>query len=346
MTLSEDRIEGYDFHLPEAAIAQHPADRREESRLLRLARDGETHGQFGDILDHLAPGDLLVLNDTRVMKARMMARRATGGQVELLFCEAIAPDCWTAMVRPGRKARPGDILHVADVALEVLEVRPDGLRIIRTPATLPTHMERHGILPLPPYIHEQPSDPERYQTVYARETGSIAAPTAGLHLTRDLLGHLAERGVRSATLTLHVGLGTFLPVKADHLDAHVMHAERYTVPVETADMIRTTQAAGGRVIAVGTTTTRTLEAVAAKYGEVVPCSGSTDLFIRPGYPFRVLDGLITNFHLPRSTLVVLVSALAGHLGLGGRSRILAAYADAVARGYRFFSFGDAMLLLP
>jgi S-adenosylmethionine:tRNA ribosyltransferase-isomerase len=346
MTLSEDRIEGYEFRLPEAAIAQHPADRREESRLLRLARDGETHGRFGDILDHLAPGDLLVLNDTRVMKARMMARRATGGQVELLFCEAIAPDCWTAMVRPGRKARPGDILHVADVALEVLEVRPDGLRIIRTPATLPTHMERHGILPVPPYIREQPLDPERYQTVYARETGSIAAPTAGLHLTRDLLGRLAERGVRSTTLTLHVGLGTFLPVKADHLDAHVMHAERYTVPVETADLIRTTKASGGRVIAVGTTTTRTLEAVAATHGEVVPCSGSTNLFIRPGYPFRVLDGLITNFHLPRSTLVVLVSALAGHLGLGGRSRILAAYADAVARGYRFFSFGDAMLLLP
>jgi len=346
MTFSEDRIEGYDFHLPEAAIAQHPAENREESRLLRLGRDGETHGRFGDILDLLAPGDLMVLNDTRVMKARMMARRATGGQVELLFCEAIAPDCWTAMVRPGRKARPGDVLHVAEVALEVLEVRPDGLRIIRTPASLPAHMEQHGILPLPPYIHEKPSDPERYQTVYARETGSIAAPTAGLHLTRDLLDRLDDRGVRSATLTLHVGLGTFLPVKADHLDAHVMHAERYTVPVETADLIRTTKAAGGRVIAVGTTTTRTLEAVAARFGEVVPCSGSTDLFIKPGYPFRVLDGLITNFHLPRSTLVVLVSALAGHLGLGGRSRILAAYADAVARGYRFFSFGDAMLLLP
>lgn len=346
MTAPEDRIDGYDFHLPESAIAQQPAARREASRLLHLGSTGNRHGSFGDIVDILKAGDLLVLNDTRVMKARMMARRATGGQVELLFCDPVAEGCWTAMVKPGRKARPGDTLYVADLAIEVLEVRPDGLRIVRPSGPLPESMERHGVLPLPPYIREQPADPERYQTVYARETGSIAAPTAGLHLTQELMAGLAAKGVRTATLTLHVGLGTFLPVKSDDLDQHVMHAERYTVPAETADLLRDTRAAGGRVIAVGTTTTRTLEAVAAAHGSVVPCTGSTDLFIRPGFPFRAIDGLVTNFHLPRSTLVVLVSALAGHLGLGGRERVLAAYAEAIARGYRFFSFGDAMLLLP
>ncbi|MEB3297885.1 MAG: tRNA preQ1(34) S-adenosylmethionine ribosyltransferase-isomerase QueA [Candidatus Sericytochromatia bacterium] len=345
MSSPDERLEAYDFELPEDAIAQQPTARREDSRLLHLGRDGEGHGTFGDLVELLREGDLLVLNDTRVMQARIHARRPTGGHVEVLLCDPQPDGTWTAMVRPGRKARVGDLLHVGAHSLVVEGVRQDGLRLVRPSTEAVTIMAEAGELPLPPYITGRSAEAARYQTTYARHDGSIAAPTAGLHFTPELLASLGDRGISHATLTLHVGLGTFLPVKSDFLDGHQMHAERFVVPAETAEAITATRAAGGRVIAVGTTTTRTLEAVAARYERIVPCSGETDLFIRPGHVFRAIDGLITNFHLPRSTLLVLVSTFAEHLGLGGRPRVLAAYAEAVRRGYRFYSFGDAMLLL-
>lgn len=345
MTARDDmgeRTGDYWFDLPPERIADRPAERRDASRLMRLPLNGgaPSHHAFSDLPKLLQPGDLLVLNDTRVFPARIGAtKRDTGGRVELLLVEPLADGAWKAMVK-GR-LRPGAAI-VLDGGLggAVSDDLGDGFWAVRLDDDPIAHLEAHGALPLPPYIRRQPdrADLDTYQTVFARETGSVAAPTSGLHFTPEIFAALDARGVSRAFVTLHVGPGTFLPVRAERLDDHVMHAERYHVPEETAQAVAAARDRGGRVIACGTTVTRTLESAADAHGNVTAGPGSSTLFIRAGYRFRVVDGLITNFHLPGSTLLMLVAALAG------RERVLAAYAEAVAAGYRFFSYGDAMLL--
>ncbi len=335
------------YHLPEELIAQEPIEPRDHSRMLVLDRRAgtRTNRHFFDIVDYLQAGDCLILNDSRVLPARLYGHREpTGGAVELLLLTAKGADVWEVLAGPGRKARPGDVLTFADGLLkaEVLEVTADGNRLVkfRYEGNFYEILERIGQMPLPHYITHELKDKERYQTVYSKNLGSAAAPTAGLHFTPELLGRLREKGVRIGFVTLHVGLGTFRPVKADDITEHKMHSEHYELSGQTADLINETKQSGGRVFAVGTTSCRTLESVGVgEDGLVHPADGWTDIFIYPGYTFKVLDGLITNFHLPESTLIMLVSAFAGY------ETTMDTYRYAVNERYRFFSFGDSMLIL-
>jgi len=339
------KTKDFDYELPEELIAQTPLRERDASRLMTLSKTtGEiAHRHFHELPGLLRPGDVMVLNDSRVLPARLMGLRAdTGSPVEVLLLTQKENDIWECLTRPGKRTKDGARLVFGDGLLkaEVVGQTPEGNRFIRFDyqGIFLEIIEKLGQMPLPPYIREKLADPERYQTVYSRETGSAAAPTAGLHFTRALLDQIRESGVGLAYLTLHVGLGTFRPVKADDITEHVMHAEHYTVTDETANLINTAREKGGRVIAVGTTSCRTLESCADERGRVRPGSGWTDIFIYPGYNFRCVDALITNFHLPESTLIMLVSALAG------RENVLNAYRIAVRERYRFFSFGDAMFI--
>lgn len=333
------------YDLPPELIAQTPLEQRDGSRLLTLdKRTGETgHGHFYDLPRLLRPGDCLVMNDSRVLPARLLGRREpTGGAAEVLLLVDRGDQVWECLVRPGRKVKPGTRLSFGEGALtaEVLETLEGGNRLIRFDyeGIFLETLERLGKMPLPPYIKEELNDPERYQTVYSRQVGSAAAPTAGLHFTRELLDQIQAMGVSLCYVTLHVGLGTFRPVKEDEITDHEMHAEYCMIPQETADIINRTKQTGGRVVCVGTTSCRTIESWAGEDGTLKASAGWTDIFIYPGYRFKVLDALVTNFHLPESTLVMLVSALAG------REHILAAYEEAVRERYRFFSFGDAMFI--
>jgi len=332
----------FDYELPEDRIAQEPAPRG-ESRLLVLDEQGrDRHRHVRDLPRLLKPGDLLVLNDTKVIPARLLGRRtgAGEGRMEVLLVEKIGDREWDALVRPGRRARPGTELLFEDLTAEVIDRRPDGRIRLRFSEPVEPHLDRLGHVPLPPYIHrpDETADRERYQTVFARQPGAIAAPTAGLHFTADLLEEIASAGIGIAKVTLHVGIGTFKPVTAERIEEHRMERERYEIGEEAAEAVSRTQASGGRIVAVGTTVVRTLESAAlAGGGKVRPGTGSTDLFITPGFRFQVVDVLLTNFHLPRSTLLMLVSSFAG------RERVLAAYEEAIREGYRFYSYGDAML---
>ena len=333
------------YDLPEELIAQTPLAQRDSSRLLALDRvTGEvTHRHFYDILDYLKPGDCLVMNDSRVLPARLLGHRPTGGAVELLLLHDLGDKCWECLCKPGRKMQVGSEVIFGDGELTavVTEVKEDGNRIVqfRYEGIFLEVLERLGKMPLPPYIKEELQDQDRYQTVYSREVGSAAAPTAGLHFTNELLDKVRAKGVNTAFVTLHVGLGTFRPVKADQITDHHMHSELCMISSETAELLNQTRAAGGRIICVGTTSCRTLESLVKEDGTFEAASKWTEIFIYPGYTFRAMDGLITNFHLPESTLVMLVSAFAG------REHVLAAYAEAVKERYRFFSFGDAMCIL-
>ncbi len=350
MSEIDDRTDAYDYDLPPELIAQHPAERRSDARLLVLDRASGAveHRRFAEIGRHLRAGDCLVVNDTRVFPARLLGRLPTGGRVELLLLRPLGEGEWECLGRPAGKLRPGRVVAFGEgkaaIEAEVLERLPEPgqLRVaLRSALPLAEALEVVGHIPLPPYIQrpDEPLDRTRYQTVYAAHSGSVAAPTAGLHFEERLLEDLAAAGVRLARVTLHVGLGTFRPISAESISLHAMHEERYHVTPESVRIIEDSRAAGGRVIAVGTTAVRTLETLAGLHGRVVPGEGATRLFIRPGHRFRAVDGLVTNFHLPRSSLLVLVSALAG------RERILAAYREAVAQRYRFFSYGDAMLIV-
>lgn len=340
------KVSDFTFDLPEELIAQDPLEDRSSSRLLTL--DKETgkigHDIFKNITSYLKPGDCLVLNNTKVIPARLIgAKEETGGKVEVLLLKRKQDNVWETLVKPGKKARPGARISFGNGMLtgEVLEVVEEGNRLIRFEyeGIFEEVLDRLGQMPLPPYITHQLKDKNRYQTVYAKYDGSAAAPTAGLHFTKELLKEIEEMGIKIAYVTLHVGLGTFRPVKVEDVLEHHMHSEFYRIEEEDARKINETKAAGGRVISVGTTSTRTLESVAQDDGTIQAKSGWTDIFIYPGYRFKVIDGLITNFHLPESTLLMLVSALAG------REHILNAYEVAVKERYRFFSFGDAMLIL-
>lgn len=340
MTAEPDGLEtsDFDFELPQDLIAQQALPRG-ESRLLELLDDGRSaHRTVRELPTLLGPGDLVVVNDTRVLKARLEAtRHPSGGRVEVLAVEpeAGAPRRWSVLAKPSRRLHPGTELRFGEELRATVAGRRDALVILDFDRELEPHLDTLGSVPLPPYI-ERPADDgdeERYQTVYAANPGAVAAPTAGLHFDRDLLQAIEDRGVATARVTLHVGIGTFRPVSVESLEDHVMHSERYTVPPETVDAVRSAR----RVVAVGTTVVRALES-AAESGELRATSGGTELFIRPGYRFRVVDSLLTNFHLPRSTLLMMISAFAG------RERVLAAYREAVKQRYRFFSYGDAMLL--
>lgn len=333
------------FDLPQELIAQDPLEDRSASRLLVLNRQtgAVEHHHFKEITNYLRPGDCLVLNNTKVIPARLLGvKEDTGAAIEVLLLKRRDSDVWETLVKPGKKARPGAKIVFGDGCLraEVLEVVEEGNRLIRFDyeGIFEEVLDRLGEMPLPPYITHKLQDKNRYQTVYAKYEGSAAAPTAGLHFTEELLAQIEKMGVHIAYVTLHVGLGTFRPVKADNLSEHHMHSEHYEVTPETAEMINRTKESGGRVICVGTTSCRTVESAADENGRVQPGCGDTEIFIYPGYRFKVLDCLITNFHLPESTLVMLVSALAG------RENVLAAYREAVEERYRFFSFGDAMLI--
>jgi S-adenosylmethionine:tRNA ribosyltransferase-isomerase len=337
----------FDYNLPEELIAQHPLEQRDTSRLLAYHRQGGAveHRVFHDVLEYLNPGDVLVLNDTRVIPARILGRKAdTGGKIEFLLLTRVEGDVWEALSKPAKRAQPGTLFEFGDgrMRAEVLEALPDGMRRIRLvyDGVFEEALDAIGSMPLPPYIHERLADPERYQTVYSRERGSAAAPTAGLHFTPELLKAIETKGIKIVRVLLHVGLGTFRPVAADDIDEHKMHSEYYEVTPQAADAINAVRTAGGRVIAVGTTSARTLETAALPDGTIQPGTGWTDIFIFPGYRFKAVDALITNFHLPRSTLLMMISALAG-----SREEILRVYDIAVGERYRFFSFGDAMIIL-
>lgn len=332
------------FELPAELIAQTPLDRRDASRLMILNKDtGEIkHRHFYELPEILREGDCLVLNDSRVLPARLFGNRKSGGMVEVLLLRELGDDKWECLTRPGRKTRPGAELSFGDGELSavVQEVVSDGNRIIefKYDGIFLEVLERLGRMPLPPYIKAELQDKERYQTVYSREPGSAAAPTAGLHFTKPLLEKISGMGVNVCFITLHVGLGTFRPVKEDEITEHEMHSEFCIIPAETARMITQTKRDGGRVVCVGTTSCRTLESFANDDGSIKAGSGWTDIFIYPGYRFKCVDALVTNFHLPESTLIMLVSAIAG------RDNVLAAYREAVEEKYRFFSFGDAMFI--
>lgn len=332
------------YELPEELIAQTPLQQRDASRLLVLNRmSGELeHRHFYDIIDYLRPGDCLVMNDSRVLPARLLGHRPTGGAVEVLLLRDLGDNRWECLCKPGRKMQPGQQVIFGDGALTatVCDALEDGNRIIEFfyNGIFLEVLERLGRMPLPPYIKAELQDQERYQTVYSRELGSAAAPTAGLHFTKELLEQIREKGVHEAFVTLHVGLGTFRPVKAEEVTAHHMHSELCMMNTETAELLNQTRKNGGRIICVGTTSCRTLESLVNPDGTFEEKSKWTDIFIYPGYEFKAMDGLITNFHLPESTLVMLVSAFAG------REKILSAYNEAVKERYRFFSFGDAMYI--
>lgn len=332
------------YNLPPELIAQHPADQRDHSRLMCLDREtgAVEHRHFFDIVDKLREGDCLIMNDSRVLPARIFGVNANSSANEFLLLKQLQPKVWETITKPGRRAKAGASFTFGDGAMTgtVLDVTEEGNRIVEFACEdeFFSVLDRIGQMPLPPYITEQLTDRERYQTVYSREVGSAAAPTAGLHFTNELLDTLRAKGVGCGFVTLHVGLGTFRPVKVDEITEHHMHSEHYAVPAETAELINRTRANGGRVIAVGTTSCRTLESCAAEDGTIAACDGWTDIFIYPGYKFKVLDGLITNFHLPESTLIMLVSAFAGY------EHTMNAYKIAVEEKYRFFSFGDAMFI--
>jgi S-adenosylmethionine:tRNA ribosyltransferase-isomerase len=333
----------FDYVLPPERIAQTPLEPRHASRLLVLDRmpDTLTHKTFWEIGEFLRPGDLLVLNQTRVIKARIFARKETGGRVELLLLNRRSETTWEVLVG-GKGMKAGRRLTLEDgPGVEILEVLDGSRRVVNFAEPVEGYLEFHGQMPLPPYIHERLKDPERYQTVYAREMGSAAAPTAGLHFTPELIGKLKAQGIGFAYLTLHVGLDTFAPVTEDDSSEHIIHTEWCELGAEAADQINRTRREGGRIVAVGTTSVRTLESAAANakpVDAVAPFSGPTSLFILPGYRFRAVDAMVTNFHLPKSTLLMLVSAFAG------RERMLAVYREAIRLEYRFYSFGDAMLI--
>lgn len=333
------------YDLPQELIAQDPLEDRAASRLMVLGRESGAiaHRSFRDIVDYLRPGDCLVLNNTRVIPARLLGHKEdTHAGIEVLLLKRRENDIWETLVKPGKKARPGARISFGDGLLvgEVLEVVEDGNRLIQFhyEGIFEEVLDRLGQMPLPPYITHPLQDRNRYQTVYAKYDGSAAAPTAGLHFTKELLSRIEELGIGIASVTLHVGLGTFRPVKAENITEHHMHSEYYQIEQSEADKMNAAKKNGGRIICVGTTSCRTVESAADENGLLRECSGWTDIFIYPGYEFRVLDGLITNFHLPESTLLMLVSALAG------RENVLAAYEAAVKEKYRFFSFGDAMLI--
>jgi len=335
-------VADFDYHLPDELIAQHPAAERRGSRLLHLDAAGRLHDlQFPDLAALVREHDLLVFNDTRVIKARLLGQKATGGKVEVLVERITEPTRALAHVRASKSPGAGMILRLADAFEAQVLGREGELFDLRFPAPVLDLLDRHGATPLPPYITHsaQADDDSRYQTVYAREPGAVAAPTAGLHFDQDMLDQLESQGIRRAFVTLHVGAGTFQPVRVENLSDHIMHAEWYTVPQATVDAIAQTRARGGRVIAVGTTSVRALESAAAAVGlPLTPTQGDTRLFITPGYRYQVVDALVTNFHLPQSTLLMLVSALAGV------EPIRRAYAHAVQQRYRFFSYGDAMFI--
>lgn len=334
------------YDLPEELIAQDPLEDRTASRLLVLDRQTGTveHKIFSDVIDYLNKGDCLVINNTRVIPARLIGEKeCTGGKVEVLLLKRRANDVWETLVKPGKKLKPGAKITFGDGRLraEVLEVVEEGNRLVKFcyEGIFEEILDSLGEMPLPPYITHKLEDKEMYQTVYAKFDGSAAAPTAGLHFTKELLNKIEEKGIKIASITLHVGLGTFRPVKVDDVNNHHMHTEWYEVNAEAAEIINETKRNGGRVICVGTTSCRTIESVADDNGYMKAKTGETDIFIYPGYKFKIMDGLITNFHLPESTLVMLVSAFAG------KENVLAAYETAVKERYRFFSFGDAMILI-
>lgn len=374
-TLASD----YDYELPPDRIAQYPAERRDDSRLLVSTPDGSVeHRRIPDLVDSIPAGDVVVVNESAVFPARLLGRKPTGAGAEILLVrpwsegtpgadearreraepvlrdegsdatlgeEGAGASLWEALVRPGGKLKPGRTVVVApELSVEIVDTLESGNRLVRLVTDLPVEeaLERHGRVPLPPYIErdDEPLDRERYQTVYARSPGSVAAPTAGLHLTDELLGRLQAKGVVRTAVTLHVGVGTFRPVEVDDPAEHVMHREWYTVSAETAEVVNRVRDSGGRVWAVGTTAVRTLESAVGPDGRLRPGSAETRLFIRPPYDFRIVDGLLTNFHLPRSTLLMLVAAFAGY------ERTMRAYREAIAGGYRFYSYGDAMLVEP
>lgn len=340
------KVDVYDFELPEHLIAQVPLQDRTASRLLTLNKQtGEVrHQHFGEILDYLHEGDTLILNDTRVIPARLFGiKRDTGAKAEVLLLTQLEGDRWEALVKPGKKLKKGAVIDFGGELEAVIEEESDmGMRVLsfRYEGIFQEILDRLGEMPLPPYIKEKLDDRERYQTVYAKHEGSAAAPTAGLHFTKELLDQIAAKGVQVGFVTLHVGLGTFRPMSVETVEEHVMHEEFYSLSAETAQLLNETKARGGRIIAVGTTSARTLETVAreAKGKLIEASSGWTQIFIYPGHEFGLVDAMVTNFHLPKSTLVMLVSALAG------REHIMNAYQQAVAEEYRFFSFGDAMFI--
>ncbi|MGF7060799.1 tRNA preQ1(34) S-adenosylmethionine ribosyltransferase-isomerase QueA [Brassicibacter mesophilus] len=337
--------EDFYFDLPEELIAQHPLENRENSRLLVLDKNtGDIeHKKFKNILEYFSEGDCLVLNDTRVIPARIFGKRIdTGSSIEFLLLKRLDDNKWETLVRPGKKAKVGSMIEFGDGVLkgEILAIEEGGTRVIKFDydGVFEEILDKLGEMPLPPYIKERLDDKERYQTVYSKKEGSAAAPTAGLHFTKDLIEQIKNKGVNIAYITLHVGLGTFRPVKAENIEEHEMHSEYFEVSNEAADIINQAKKNGNNVFAVGTTSVRTVESSADKNGLVMPTKGWTDIFIYPGYKFKVIDNLITNFHLPESTLIMLTSALAG------RDNILKAYNEAVKLKYRFFSFGDAMII--
>ncbi len=345
MVKTDLMVADFDYELPEELIAQTPLSDRPSSRLLVLDKEtGEvSHRSFRDILEFLNEGDCLVLNDTRVIPARLYGEREdTGSAVEFLLLEQKSEDLWEVILKPGKKCKPGHIISFGNGKLkaEILEIKDGGNRLVKFiyEGIFNEVLSELGEMPLPPYIHEKLKDRDRYQTVYAKHDGSAAAPTAGLHFNDEMLEAVREKGIKTAFVTLHVGLGTFRPVKAEKISEHLMHSEFYHITEETAEIINNTKKNGGKVICVGTTSTRVVESVADENGQLKEASGHTDIFIYPGYKFKCLDGLITNFHLPKSTLIMLVSALAG------KENVLNAYKDAVNERYRFFSFGDAMFI--
>ena len=339
------KVSDFNYDLPKELIAQVPIEKRDESRLMILNRQNQTieHKTFKDIIDYLKPGDCLVRNNTKVIPARIYGKKDTGAHVEFLLLNNIEGDIWECIVRPGHKLHVGTKVKFGDGLLnaEILDIMPGGTRKVKFSydGIFNEILDKIGLMPLPPYIHEELKDRDRYQTVYAKYEGSAAAPTAGLHFTPELLNKIEEKGVKIANVTLHVGIGTFRPVKEDTVEAHEMHSEHFYIKQEDVDKINETKKQGNRVIAVGTTSCRVLETIAdEKTGMVKAQESDTQIFIYPGYKFKILDGLITNFHLPESTLLMLVSSLAG------RDYIMKAYNEAVKEKYRFFSFGDAMFI--
>ena len=338
-------VSDFYYDLPEELIAQTPIEKRDESRLMVLNRANQTieHKTFKDIIDYLEPGDCLVRNNTKVIPARLYGKKSTGAKIEFLLLNRIEGDIWECIVRPGHKLKPGTEVEFGDGILKakVLDVMDGGTRKVefKYEGIFNEILDKIGLMPLPPYIHESLKDNDRYQTVYAKYEGSAAAPTAGLHFTPELFEKIREKGVEVANVTLHVGIGTFRPVKVENVEDHHMHSEHFYIKQEDVDKINNAKKNGKRVIAIGTTSCRVLETIADENGMVKPTEGDTQIFIYPGYKYKCLDGLVTNFHLPESTLIMLVSALAG------RDYIMKAYNEAVKERYRFFSFGDAMLIL-
>ena len=338
------KVSEFDYELPEELIAQTPIKKRDESRLMVLDKENKKieHKIFKDILEYLKPGDVLVRNNTKVLPARIYGKKNTGANVEFLLLKNIEGDIWESIVRPGNKLRVGTNVIFGDGKLkaEILEILPGGTRKVKFTynGIFNEILDEIGLMPLPPYIHEQLKEKDRYQTVYAKYQGSAAAPTAGLHFTEELLEKLKEKGIEIANVTLHVGIGTFRPVKEETIEAHEMHSEHFYIKQEDVDKINKAKKEGRRVIAVGTTSCRVLESIADENGEVKEIETDTEIFIYPGYKFKCIDGLITNFHLPQSTLIMLVSAFAG------KDFVFDAYRQAVEEKYRFFSFGDAMFI--